>query len=49
MPFIVGEVFVERWMTKAERGQILIDDGDRFISLWIAFNGGMKCEFGEAV
>ncbi len=49
MPFIVGEVFVEKWMTRAERGQVFVDDGDRFISLWIAFNGWMKCKFGEAV
>jgi len=48
MPFIVGEVFVQKWMIRAERGQEFLDDGDRFISLWIAFNGWMKCDFGEA-
>lgn len=43
------EIFTYRWLARAERQQEYIDDGDRFISLWIAFNGWMKLKFGEAV
>ena len=43
------EIFAERWLQRAERGRVFVDDGDRFISLWIAFNGWMKRIFGEAV
>ena len=43
------EIFTERWLQRAERGRVFVDDGDRFISLWIAFNGWMKRKFGEAV
>ena len=43
------EVFTEKWLQRVERGRVLVDDGDRFISLWIAFNGWMKRKFGEAV
>lgn len=42
------ENFTYRWLARAERQQEYIDDGDRFISLWIAFNGWMKGKFGEA-
>jgi hypothetical protein len=47
MPWIIWEYFTERWLERAERGEVLIDDGDRFMSLWIAFNGWMKGKFGE--
>lgn len=47
MGWIVWEIFTDRWLQRAERGQRYIDDGDRFISLWIAFNGWMKGKFGE--
>jgi hypothetical protein len=43
------KIFTEGWLQRAERGHRIIDDGDRFISLWIAFNGWMKWKFGEAV
>jgi len=49
MGWINWEIFTERWLERAERGQEYIDDGDRFISLWIAFNGWMKGKFGEAI
>ena len=32
---------------RAERERRFTDDGDRFISLWIAFNGWMRGKFGE--
>lgn len=48
LSLIVWEIFTERWLERAERGREYIDDGDRFISLWIAFNGWMKWKFGEA-
>lgn len=47
MTWIDWHVFTRRWLTRAERTQELLDDGDRFISLWIAFNGWMKWKFGE--
>jgi hypothetical protein len=43
------ELFTERWLGRAERKRKFIDDGDRFISLWIAFNGWMKSKFGETL
>ena len=49
MVWINYKIFTEKWLQRAERGKEYIDDGDRFISLWIAFNGWMKGEFGEAV
>ena len=47
MGWIVWEIFTAKWLQRAERGHEYIDDGDRFISLWIAFNGWMKGKFGE--
>lgn len=47
MGFVVWQIFTEKWLQRAERTQRCLDDGDRFISLWIAFNGWMKGEFGE--
>ena len=49
MVWINYKIFTEKWLQRAERGKEYIDDGDRFISLWIAFNGWMKGKFGEAV
>ncbi|MFC1955186.1 hypothetical protein ACFLWZ_01390 [Chloroflexota bacterium] len=43
------EIFTDRWLQRAERGQVFVDDGDRFMSLWIAFNGWMRGRFGEAI
>lgn len=41
-------IFTREWLIRAEREEHdSIDDGDRFISLWIAFNGWMRGEFGE--
>ena len=47
MVWIDWEAFTETWLQRAKRGQVSVDDGDRFISLWIAFNGWMKATFGE--
>jgi hypothetical protein len=47
MAWINWRIFTEKWLQRAERGQCIIDDGDRFISLWIAFNGWMRGKFGE--
>jgi len=49
MVWVNWEIFTERWLERAERGRRIIDDGDRFISLWIAFNGWMRGKFGEAI
>jgi hypothetical protein len=48
MVWINWDYFIEKWLQRAERGQEYIDDGDRFISLWIAFNSWLKKEFGKA-
>ncbi len=48
MAFIVWEIFTERWLKRAERRKQYVDDGDRFISLWVAFNGWLKGKYGEA-
>ncbi len=42
--------FITRWIERAERkeGHDPIDMGDKFISLWIAFNAWLKKEFVEA-
>lgn len=47
MVWITWGIFTSKWLERAERGRVYIDDGDRFISLWIAFNGWMKWKFGE--
>lgn len=41
--------FIKEWLKRAEREEdfATIDKADKFISLWIAFNGWMKKEFGE--
>ncbi len=42
------DVFIREWLKRAERGENEpVDDADRFISLWIAFNGWLKKEYGE--
>ena len=40
--------FIKEWIKRAERNKEIVDDGDRFISLWIAFNGWMKAKYGES-
>ena len=48
MVWIVWGIFSEKWLARAERGErACVDDGDRFISLWIAFNGWMRGKYGE--
>ena len=49
MVWIDWRIFTEGWLERAERGHRIIDDGDRFISLWIAFNGWMRGKFGEDI
>ena len=47
MTWIDYEFFTDKWLERAQRREESVDDGDRFISLWIAFNGWMKGKFGE--
>ena len=42
------DVFMREWLKRAERENESVDDADRFISLWIAFNGWLKKEYGES-
>lgn len=42
-------IFVSEWLKRAERKNVYVDDGDRFISLWIAFNAWARMEYGEDV
>lgn len=46
-PMVSYDRFIPEWLRRADRGEVIIDDGDRFISLWIAFNGWLKKEYGE--
>ena len=39
--------FTERWLERADRVNEEVDITDKFISLWIAFNGWMRRKFGE--
>jgi hypothetical protein len=39
--------FIKEWLKRSERAEVLIDDADRFISLWIAFNAWLKKEYRE--
>ena len=41
------DTFIRKWFERSERAEVPIDDADRFISLWIAFNAWLKKEFGE--
>ena len=41
------DVFIREWLKRAERENELVDDADRFISLWIAFNAWLKKDYGE--
>jgi len=47
MTWVNYEIFTDKWLKRAEREKASIDDVDRFISLWIAFNGWMKGKYGE--
>ena len=49
MVFIDWRIFTKGWLERAERGWGIIDDGDCFISLWIAFNGWMSGKFVNAI
>lgn len=39
--------FIDTWLKRAKREKEYIDDGDRFVSLWIAFNAWLKSEYSE--
>jgi hypothetical protein len=41
------DIFIREWLKRSERAEVPIDDADRFISLWIAFNAWLKKEYGE--
>ncbi len=46
--WIIPELFTKQWLKRAERENEIIDDGDKFISLWIAFNSWLKHKYGES-
>lgn len=39
--------FTIEWLQRAKRQDVCVDDVDRFIALWVAFNGWMRQCFGE--
>jgi len=41
--------FVQEWLKRSERKNERVDDADRFISLWIAFNGWLREKYGEGL
>jgi len=47
MPIAWG-LFAKQWLERAERRDAVVDDADRFLCLWIAFNGWMKSQYGES-
>lgn len=47
MTLIDYHEFELKWLDRAKRHDKIVDEGDKFISLWIAFNGWMKRTFGE--
>jgi len=45
---MVWDIFTKGWLARAEKGErVRVDNGDRFISLWIAFNGWIRGRYGE--
>jgi len=44
---LIWENFTHEWLIRSRRRESKVDDGDRFISLWIAFNGWMRGKYGE--
>jgi hypothetical protein len=44
--FIIWENFTKEWIKRSRR-KWKLDDGDKFISLWIAFNGWMRATYCE--
>jgi len=49
MVWIIWEYFTKEWLKRSRRRGKGLDDGDRFISLWIAFNGWMRGRYGESL
>ena len=45
--WIIWEAFTSEWLTRSRRKGKGIDIGDRFLCLWIAFNGWMRGKYGE--
>jgi len=41
------EIFTSKWLQRASCSRRLLDKGDLFIALWIAFNGWLKNNYGE--
>ena len=39
--------FTKKWLQRANKKKREIDKSDRFLCLWIAFNGWMKDQYGE--
>jgi len=47
--WINWEIFAQEWLKRSRRKRKGYDEGDRFISLWIAFNGWMRGKYGESL
>lgn len=47
---MINVIFIKEWIRRSERNveKDFVDIGDKFISLWIAFNAWQKDMFGEA-
>ena len=44
---IYYDKFISEWVKRAERVDAVVDIGDKFMSLWVAFNGWLKKTHGE--
>jgi len=40
--------FIPEWIKRAERKDVMVDNADRFMALWVAFNGWLKKKYGES-
>jgi hypothetical protein len=47
MVFVVWELFTSEWLRRSRRKGKGLDVGDRFLCLWIGFNGWMRARYGE--
>ena len=40
--------FITECIKRAERKDVMVDNADRFMALWVAFNGWLKKKYGES-
>lgn len=43
----IKKEFIETWVERAARESEVVDEGDKFMCIWIAFNAWLKDEYSE--